>query len=154
MLDGLKDVQDKLQQLIDGLDKVALQGIMDAAVRLGTDAQARAPVEYGDLRGSLFIDINGRRFADGQKGGGLEMGEQPEPYAATEAVVGFSSPYAAAQHEHIEYNHPSLARQARQRMGGVDDPYFSDAGEAKYLERPLNELIDSGDLLRIITGKM
>ena len=154
-VDGLKDVQKKLDDLVEGLETVSMTGVMDAAIRLGTDSQARAPAEYGDLRGSLYVNVNGDRVANGEKGGGISTAATPsEVLTATVATVGFSSVYAAAQHEHIEYHHPSLERQRRQQKGGVADPYFTDAGEAKYLERALTELIDSGDMLKIITGKM
>lgn len=41
----------------------------------------------------------------------------------TETIVGYTEPYALRQHETLEYNHPK-------------------GGEAKYLERPLNENIN------------
>lgn len=41
----------------------------------------------------------------------------------TETIVGFTEPYALRQHEELNYNHPK-------------------GGEAKYLERPLNENIN------------
>ena len=139
----LSEITKRLQEVVESAENATARGIENAAMRIGEDAQARAPAEFGDLRGSMYVDIDETNVI--HDGGGLQT---------VTAEIGFSSKYAAAQHEHIEYNHPSLARQRRQARGGANDPYFNDAGEAKYLEKAVVQLVDSGDLMRIITERM
>lgn len=65
-------------------------------------AQRIAPVEEGTLRDSVTTDV-------------VVIGG-----VGVEGTVAFTVPYAAAQHEHVEYHHPK-------------------GGQAKYLEGPLKE---------------
>lgn len=88
----------------------------DNAADLAMLAADDAPVESGDLRGSInpFQDYggNGKEFTRFQsEAGGLNM------------TVGSDLPYAAVQHEDLSLNHD-----------GPEVP----GGKAKYLEDPLN----------------
>ena len=95
------------------------------AADLQGKAQRLAPVEFGDLRGSAFAvvgksDVSVNTEADTDPGtprlaipGAGKLG----------AVIGFSEPYALAQHEEVEYRHPK-------------------GGQAKYLEQPYKENVD------------
>lgn len=82
----------------------------DNAVHLAGEGARRAPIETGDLRGSLEPGAANGRFKE--DAGGLNM------------TVGSDLPYAAVQHEDLSLNHD-----------GPKQP----GGEAKYLENPINE---------------
>ena len=98
------------------------------AVDLAGKAADEAPNEFGDLSGSLKPGGEHSLFAS--EVGGLIM------------TVGSELPYAAVQHERLDFNHPSLKRMKRESnqeaakdFNGAD-PAF--AGKAKYIEDPLN----------------
>ena len=94
------------------LDKVMRAGgaaNRDNAVHLAGEAAMQAPVESGDLRGSLEPGGTNGRWRDEAEG--LNM------------TVGSDLPYAAKQHEDLTLNH-----------NGPEVP----GGKAKYLEDPLN----------------
>lgn len=82
---------------------------IDNAVHLSGEAAIQAPVESGDLRGSLEPGGDGGAYRE--EAGGLNM------------TVGSNLPYAAEQHENLSLNH-----------SGPKVP----GGKAKYLEDPLN----------------
>jgi hypothetical protein len=103
-------------------------GVGNAVRRITLDllsqAVMRAPVEEGTLRGSGSAHFDGGRIATGadvdptaEGNEALEGGAESGP---TTGVVAFNAVYAAAQHERTDYHHPK-------------------GGEAKYLERPLEE---------------
>ncbi len=81
----------------------------DNATHLAGEAALQAPVEDGDLRGSLEPSGNHSLFK--VAAGGLDM------------TVGSNLPYAAKQHEDLTLNH-----------NGPEVP----GGKSKYLEDPLN----------------
>lgn len=81
----------------------------DNAMHLAEEGAKQAPVETGDLRGSLAPGGPDGRWKD--EADGLSM------------TVGSDLPYAAVQHEDLTLNH-----------GGPEVP----GGKAKYLEDPLN----------------
>ena len=98
-----------------------------ATLDLLSQAVRRAPVEEGILRGSGTAHFNGARIASGRDfdssstgDEGVQGGHETTP---TTGVVAFNTVYAIAQHERTDYAHPK-------------------GGEAKYLERPLNENVD------------
>lgn len=79
------------------------------AMHLAGEGAMQAPVETGDLRGSLEPGASNGRFRE--EAGGLNM------------TVGSNLRYAAKQHEDLSLNH------AGPKVPG---------GKAKYLEDPLN----------------
>jgi hypothetical protein len=76
----------------------------------------RAPVDEGTLRGSGSAHFAGERIA----GDGADAADGGEGTDESSAMVVFNSVYAEAQHERTDFVHPK-------------------GGEAKYLERPLEE---------------
>lgn len=82
---------------------------IDNAVHLAGEAAIQAPIESGDLRGSLEPGAPNGRWRE--EADGLNM------------TVGSDLPYAAVQHEDLSLNH-----------NGPEVP----GGKAKYLEDPLN----------------
>lgn len=90
------------------------------------NAQSRAPIDEGTLRGSaeLALIVNGSRFT----GGGMLAEATGAALAAAElghrvrisAELSFNTIYAARQHEELDWHHPK-------------------GGEAKYLEKAIHE---------------
>ncbi len=150
-LKGLKEVTANIQAATDRLEKKSVRGLADALMFVGTESQKRAPVETGDLRGSLEISIDETVLAkgiesdlpeeerkrmrkEGTPGSEVGLGLQKLSDAPEKGSVGkvtYGSVYAANQHEHTEYDHP---------MGG----------QAKYLESVLVE--NSSRILKLIAG--
>lgn len=116
-LQGLNDIIDNIQDAVDNLEHGSTTGLADALLYVAAESQQKAPVDSGDLRGSVLVELEGAKIAGGQKGGGISLsGSMPD--SATSGTVSFNTPYAANQHEHTEYNHPR-------------------GGQAKYLESTL-----------------
>lgn len=131
-LKGLNEVVENIQNKVDKLQVKSTQGLADALLFVATESQQRAPIDTGDLRGSVKVEIDGDMYSEGVKGGGINVvGSLPEK--ATKGTVSFNTKYAAVQHEKINYNHPR-------------------GGQAKYLESVLLENKDR--ILNIIADKM
>ena len=129
-LKGLQDTIENIQAAIDKIEQGSVQGLADALMYVGAESQNRAPVETGDLRGSLEVEAGGTIIAKGKTGGGIDIIADP-PENGTHGSVSYNTPYAAAQHEHTEYDHP---------LGG----------QAKYLESVLVEEQDG--ILKLVGG--
>lgn len=129
-LKGLNAVISSIQEKVDRIQQGSSQGLKDALLMVAEKSQERAPVESGDLRGSVSVEIDDIVIAKGNKDGGLStVAEAPEN--GTVGTVSYNTPYAADQHEHTEYDHPK-------------------GGQAKYLESVLVE--ESETILRLISG--
>lgn len=117
----------------------ALRGLAVAGEDLLGEAQRRAPIDKGDLRGSgmLTFIVNGARFeGDGAIGSALAAARaaaRAGTLRSLDAEVSFNTVYAARQHEETEWLHP------------LD-------GEAKYLERPLVEKLPRYE--RVVAGSI
>ena len=130
-LKGLNGIIESLQEEIDKLQTQSVKGLKTALLYVAKESQKKAPVEFGDLRGSVLVEMDNTVIAEGNEGGGLTVtGETPEN--AVSGSVSYNTPYAANQHEHTEYDHP---------LGG----------QAKYLESVLTG--DQDKILDIIAGK-
>lgn len=130
-LKGLNDVIENLQEEIDKLKVQSAEGLKDALLYVANESQKRAPVEFGDLRGSVQVKMDDTVIAKGNDSGGLTItGNAPEN--STKGSVSYNTPYAANQHEHTEYDHP---------LGG----------QAKYLESVLTGEKDR--ILQLIAGE-
>lgn len=117
---------------LDHLQELAAAKLVEDLNRAGEavlgEAQRRAPIDEGTLRGSgvLILVVNGRRF-EGE--GGISAATSAAVAAVRSGVplevnaeISFNTPYAARQHEELDWEHPK-------------------GGEAKYLERSLNEVV-------------
>lgn len=145
-LRGLDNVIGKLRKEVEQIESGGTQGLCDALLFVGSESQQKAPVEYGDLRGSLEIEIDDKLIAKGEnnnppgKNGeravnpsvGLIRVAQPPP-KGTEGRVSYNEKYAAVQHERVDFRHP---------LGG----------EAKYLEKVLTSQDDQKRILKLIAG--
>ena len=112
-LEGVDGVLAKLNALLEQVPGMTAEGVHNAAIDIGSRASERAPVESGDLRGNCNTDD-------------VTIEED-----VVTANISFNLPYAARQHEHVEYKHP---------LGG----------EAKYLERAA---LEKAEEVRIMTAK-
>lgn len=129
-LSGLGNVVEHLQACIDNMEHGSAKGLADALLFVAEESQQRAPTDTGDLRGSVRVELDGNAYAEGEKGGGVNvLGTVPE--TAEKGSVSYNRPYAAQQHEQIDYDHPS-------------------GGQAKYLESVLVE--ESDHILQAIAG--
>lgn len=118
-LKGLKDVVENIQQAVDKIEHGSVVGLADALLFVAEESQQRAPIDTGDLRGSVEVKIDNEIYATGESGGGVTVnGTLPETAVCGE--VSYNTKYAANQHEHTEYDHPR-------------------GGQAKYLESVLVE---------------
>ena len=119
-----------LQEEIDKMIVQSTEGLREALIYVAKESQKKAPVEFGDLRGSVLVEMDNTVIAEGNESGGLTVtGDIPEN--AVSGSVSYNTPYAANQHEHTEYDHP---------LGG----------QAKYLESVLTS--DKDEILEIIAG--
>jgi hypothetical protein len=131
-LKGLDTVVENIQAVVDKLAAKSTKGLADALLFVGTESQQRAPVDTGDLRGSLQVTLDGSPIAVGIKGSGITA-VTPIPDKAIKGEISYNTKYAARQHEHIEYDHPR-------------------GGQAKYLESVLVE--NSDRILKLMADGM
>lgn len=140
-LKGLNEATANLQKIIDGMEHVGGRALVDTSMYILGQGALNAPVETGTLRGSGYIDIDGKRYGKYDQpiitkeqaeqgvtpGPGQVIVNGTVPEDATHAEIGFSELYAADQHEQIYYDHPR-------------------GGQAKYLERVITgEISDNGE---------
>lgn len=153
-LKGLDEAEERLQEALDCYTQAGAQGLAGASLDIAVNAQERAPVETGDLRGSVFVDLDEDQYAIGEEHGNGIIVTGTVPENAKKATIGFNSRYAADQHEHTEYSHPSMERIRKMQSGGATDSTFLEAqkGQAKYLESVLNEMAQNGELLDLLFG--
>jgi|GEM_PF-426803 hypothetical protein len=108
-LRGLDGVVEHLQACVDNMECGSAKGLTNALMYVAEESQQRAPIDTGDLRGSVRVELDGQAYAEGEKGGGVNvLGAVPE--TAEKGSVSFNTPYAADQHEHEEYDHPREGR--------------------------------------------
>ena len=132
-LKGLDTVIGNIQAAVNKLDRGSAVGLADALLFVAGESQQRAPVDAGDLRGSVEVTLDDEVYAQGVKGTNSTdvyiVGELPE--SASKGSVSYNTPYAAVQHEQIAYDHPK-------------------GGQAKYLESVVVENKDR--ILNLIAG--
>ena len=58
-LKGLNEVTENIQEAVDNMVSGSVQGLADALLYVASESQQRAPVDTGDLRGSVEVKING-----------------------------------------------------------------------------------------------
>ena len=141
LLKGLRDIEGKIQKRIREIEAGAGRGLVEAGAFIMSKSVPRAPVDKGPLRRSAFLRPNSGAnvlYAD-DRGNVALIGEPPEN--VTSVDIGYAEEYAVVQHEHTEFDHPSMARQKAYGKEGVVDPNFTEGfnGEAKFLENPLRE---------------
>ena len=116
-LDGIDDVMKNLTAVLEQVPELTAEGLNEAAMDIGARAAEKAPVDTGDLRGSMTVDTivyNGEAISE----------------------IRFNEKYAAVQHERLDFNHPKggeakylekaaieKAEQVAQRVGKSFDEF-------------------------------
>lgn len=113
------------------LPKETTAAVKEIAIDLSAKSAKRAPIESGDLRNNCHAELNGRTVYEHQR----PSGDAPASNNAV-ASVGYSLPYALRQHEDLALRHDRTDGYIRSDGSTVN---MIAGGEAKYLERPLNE---------------
>lgn len=157
---GLDAVTKNLQAAINDLKHKSSKGLAEAALFIAGEAQRRAPVESGDLRGSVRVSFDGDVCAQGTDDGrGLEI-IAPLDGTETEAKISFSGPYAAKQHEDLSLRHDRTdgyripdfnKRTGKKNKNAGQSCNMVAGGQAKYLESVLVEEQDR--ILHLIAGE-
>lgn len=129
-LSGLDNVVEHLQACVDNMEHGSTKGLANALMDVAEESQKRAPVDTGNLRGSVMVELDGETYAEGSKEGGVSI-VASVPETAERGTVSYNTPYAAQQHEQINYDHPR-------------------GGQSKYLESVLVE--ESDRILQTIAG--
>lgn len=97
--------------------------IDEVADRIVADADPLTPIDTGELRASVKVD---------------EIERPGEGYALR---ISYNTPYAARQHEELEYNHPEPGTQAK----FLEVPFKQHApGLGDHVARRVREAIASG----------
>jgi hypothetical protein len=125
VVEGYDDVRAALRHATREVLKELTRGMVENVEDLLGRGMRRAPVDEGTLRGSGSARVNQTEVAH-TEGAGTDhrvVGSSVSPpiKAQIEGEVGFNTPYAAVQHEHVEFRHPQ-------------------GGEALYLVNPLKEM--------------
>lgn len=114
-IQGFRELQDALRKMPDNAHGAVSKELKIIAADLRGRGQRLAPIEYGDLRGSAFDEVDG-----------------------LDATIGFTEPYALRQHEEITYRHPK-GGQAKY----LENPYKENAGKyAKAIGEAAKKAVD------------
>ncbi len=143
-------IQDKIDGIFQGIKGATQRAVTDVAIDILSRSVERAPIEFGDLRGSGYAEINDATVAMGVEGtsfpaegekrakapaaGDIEiLGPPGEPDGnVIRGEVGYTAPHAFVQHEHTEFNHP-IGGQAK----------FLESIIVENVERYRNQVIES-----------
>lgn len=116
-VDGLAELEKNFDKALKEIGEINNEAFTDVVLDLLGKSVPLAPVDLGDLRGSGSASINGAVMATGTKEGSIYTMGHTNDDEIMNGEVGFSEPYAATQHEHLEFKHLK-------------------GGKAKYLEDP------------------
>lgn len=121
---GIEQICAKIEAAAAKLEHTSEKGLTEAALFVGGEAQKRAPIESGDLRNSMHVELKG-----------------------SSASVSFNTPYAARQHEDTSLRHDRTDGHKNTDGSTVN---MVAGGQSKYLE---SVLIDyQGEILKMIAG--
>ncbi len=156
---GIDKVTTNINKAIAQLKTTSLKGLKDASLYVADESIKRTPIEIGDLRNSVYVDLDDKRIASGQEevrqqrsGQGDIAGISTESWnGAKLATIGFASKYAAKQHEDLSLSHDRTdgyrVPEINQRTGKPNKHAGKTVnkipgGQAKYLE---SVLVDNQD---------
>ncbi len=143
---GIEEVTRNINKAVANMKRTSSRGLASAAVYVANKAVQRAPIESGDLKNSVYIDLDGKRVARGEKdittinaniGNDIKI-----------ADVGFSSKYAARQHENLSFRHDRTdgyripeynVRTGKKNKNAGKSINLIPGGQAKFLESVLVE---------------
>ncbi len=160
---GIDEITRKLNKAVANMKRTSSRGLASAAVYIANKAVQRAPIESGDLKNSVYIDLDGKRVAKGeenvrnaQKRVGTEIGTNERI-----AEIGFACKYAVKQHEDLSLRHDRTdgyrVPEFNQRTGKPNKTAGKSinripGGQAKFLESVLVEEQDR--ILRCIADEV
>jgi hypothetical protein len=117
---GIKEFVDAIDANIDAMRDALAKGLWEAAKDIGDRSQDLAPIDTGNLKGSMRREPNDKHM----------MLATPSP----EVTINYTAPYALFQHENLNLSHPSRAR-----GGAGPTAPGTPGGSPKYLEFPFME---------------
>ena len=133
-----KNLNRQIQEAIKSNPEETTRAIKDCMLTLAAESAQRAPIESGDLRNDCKAVLNGSTiFKEQNRTGGRAI-------ASTKVLgtVGYSLPYALRQHEELNYSHERT--DGHKILTGTNagkSVNMVAGGEAKFLEKPFNELL-------------
>ena len=133
-----KALNNQIKAAIKRNPEETTKAIKDCMLTLSAESAQRAPIESGDLRNDCKAVLNGVTvFKDQHKTGGQSL-------ASTKVfgTVGYSLPYALRQHEELNYSHSRTdGHKVQTGVNAGKSVNMVAGGEAKFLEKPFNELL-------------
>ena len=159
MITGIEKITASINKAISRMKKTSSRGLAEAALFVAAEAVKRAPIESGDLKNSVYVDLDGKNLAKGETltlnstiGGDAKIAE-----------IGFASKYARRQHEDTSLRHDRSdgyrIQEINERTGKPNkhagQTYnMVPGGQSKYLEsvlidhqdRILKRIADSTDI--------
>lgn len=157
---GIDEITRKINKAVANMKRTSSRGLASAAVYVANKAVQRVPIESGDLKNSVYIDLDGKRVARGEKEITTAINAAIGNDVQT-ADVGFSSKYAKKQHEDLSLRHdrtdgyriPELnVRTGKKNKNAGKSVNLIPGGQAKFLESVLVEEQDR--ILRRIADKV
>ena len=124
-------LQHRILVAVDSLGEKTRQEAAEIGMECATEAAERAPHDTGNLKESVYVAVDDELAIPPNDTHGLALPVNRHPDALVSVEVGFTAPYAFVQHEHIEFEHPSVKRQKE----GEAPPI----GQAKFLETVVDE---------------
>lgn len=160
---GIDEITRKINKAVGNLKHTSSRGLASAAVYVANKAVRRAPIESGDLKNSVYIDLDGKRIAKGEEDLGNAEKRIGADIGTNErmATVGFCSKYAVKQHEDLSLRHDRTdgyrVPEFNQRTGKPNKTAGKSinlipGGQAKFLESVLVEEQDR--ILRCIADEV
>ena len=166
-LEGIEAITKKINGAVAEMKHRSSRGLAAAAIYIANEAVKRAPIETGDLKNSVYIDLDGKRVASGTaQVSGLNPNISGDEKIAD---VGFASQipennrYIIKQHEDLSLVHdrdpatygyrvPTVNERTGKPNKTAGKTYnMVPGGQAKYLESVLVEEQDR--ILRLIAGE-
>lgn len=163
---GIAEITKKINKAIGNMKHTSSRGLAAAAIYVANKAVQRTPIESGDLRNSVYIDLDGKRVATGkdevenaQKRIDADIGINERM-----AKIGFYSRYAKKQHEDLSLRHdrdpltegytvPEFnVRTGKPNTTAGKTYNMQPGGQAKFLESVLVE--DQDRILRCIADEI
>lgn len=103
---AMREMTQNLNRRLENVRMEQAEAFKAFCVSVLQHAVERAPLDWGDLRGTAYLEINGSVVAQGQKDGGIQTLAAPVlPEDIIHARVVFPMKYALIQHEHPEFHH-------------------------------------------------
>lgn len=163
---GIREVTKKLNKAVANLKRTSAKGLASAAVYIANEAVKRAPIESGDLKNGVYVDLEGNPIVKGVKRGTDELIRVNASIEGSEKIaeIGFIGRYVVKQHEDLSLRHdrdprtegykvPEFNERTGKRNITAGKTYnMQPGGQAKFLESVLVEEQDR--ILRCIADKV